>query len=274
MADESGYLEFIAVVAPIALKAIGSAAASGDNAEAERLRVEASRQYNIPLPDLQSIISALRTSSSLQAVMADPRYTAAQDDALGGMQELSKTGMGPQDRASLDAATMDAANTYSGMVGRNDQQRLARGQGGSGVDSANAMMAASQGADRAYKGAVQTAASSADRRLSALSSYGSMAERMRNADLMQKNRVAEGQDALDKFNTTTKLGAANQQFDNQTVLAAGKTGGLRDLASLKTAQGNKTENTYAGIGDGISTGAQSAAEEQRWNNYLEKRYPR
>lgn len=270
MADE-GWMEFISVVAPIALKAIGSAAAAGDFEEADRLRQQAAAQYNIPLPDLQTMMKAMGPTN-LAGVSADPRYAGAADDALAGFKGMSETGFSDQDRAGYAQAGREAGNVYSGMMGRNAQLRAARGQTGGGADTADQMAAASLGADRANRSGLEVASRGADRRYQALGAYGSMAERLKGADLSQKNLTATAQDRIDEFNTKAARYAPQQQFENQALLAAGKTGGLNAYANAKTASGNKTENTYADVGEGISRGASAYDEARRYDEYLKKKY--
>lgn len=268
--DES-WMQLIAIVAPLVMKGIGDAASAGDFEEAERLRREAIKAYDIPLPDLNTMVQQLG-ATNLKGVSADPRYTSATDEALGGLGEIAKTGFSAQDRAGYAQAEREAANTFSGMTGRNAQVRASRGQIGSGADTADAFAAASRGADVANQRGLQVAAEGADRRYKALGAYGSLAERLKAADLSQKNLTATAQDRIDEFNTKAKNYLPQQNFENQVMLAAGKTGKMGELAAAKQASGKNTQQTSADIGEGISRGASAYDEARRYDEYLKKKY--
>lgn len=266
-----GWMSFLSMVAPVALRAMGAAAAAGDYAEADRLRQQMITEYNIPLPPMEELAPQL-SGTALAGVKADPRYAEAGDSALGGLKKLSETGFSDQDRAGYDRANMEAANTYSGMMGRNAQVRAARGQSGSGVDTADAFAAASTGADRAYHGGLQVAAQGADRRYQALQGYGAMAERLKQADLTQKNLAASAQDRIAEFNAKSRAGGAMDRFGAQVTLAQGRTGALGTNANARGDRGTKTENTYADVGEGISRGVSAYDEGKQWDDYLKKKY--
>lgn len=267
----SGWMEIVAMAAPLVARGIGSAMAAGDYAKAEELRQQAVRELNIPLPGLDELAQEIGPSH-LEGVKADSRYTGAQDEALRGLKEYSTTGTSAQDRAGYDQAKLDAAGTYSGMMGRNAQLRAARGQSGGGADTADAFAAAATGADRANRTDLTVAADSANRRYSALGAYGSMAERLRAADLSQKNRVADSQDAIERFNSGRRSYAAETGFNNALNLGQLKYGAGQTGANQATAAGRQKEQTAADIGDGVSRGVTAYDEGQRWDDFLKKKY--
>jgi hypothetical protein len=264
--------QLLLTMAPAIARGMGAAAAKGDYDEAERLRQQAINELNLPLPSLQDLTKELGPSR-LEGVQADAQYTGAQNDALSGLKDLSQTGMSAQDRLGYNQAKLEAGNTYSGMMGRNAQLRAARGQVGSGADTADMMEAAQAGADRANRNDLQVASNAADRRYQALGAYGSMAERLRAADLAQKNRVAEAGDAIERFNNEKKTYGAQKYYGNALDAAKLKYGANRTLADDRIQRGEKTENTIADIGEGIQRAGSAYQSGQEYDDFLKKKYP-
>jgi hypothetical protein len=256
--------ELLAMLAPMVMRGIGAATAAGDYEKAEKLRQQAIAEYNIKLPDLESLAGELKTSSALQEVISDPQLEQATNDTLGRYKDIAfGSGSTPEDELALDTARLDAGQTYSGMMGRNQALRAARGQVGGGGEAADAFAAASAGADRAHRGGLEAASAASNRRTNALASYGSLSERLKAADLAQKNLAAQGQDRLDEFNTKTKLGAAQDGFENAYTLGQGRAAATLGEANYNTGKGRRTEETYADVGEGISRGAEAYGQYER-----------
>lgn len=266
------WFQLLMAAAPIIARAIGEASAKGDFDKAEQLRQQAMAQLNIPLPDLKEL-QAQMPDTLLKGVQADSTYTSAQNEALSGMQKYATaTGLQAQDQASLDQATMGAANAYSGMMGRNQQLRAARGQTGSGVDTADQLASAQHGADQAYHGALQVAGDAANRRQQAMGAYGSMAARFREADLAQKNLAAQSQDKINEFNTRQKSYGGQQYFGDETQLAKMKYGAYEDAGQQSMDAGNRKVQTAADIGSGIQKAGSAYDEGNRYDDFLKKKY--
>lgn len=254
----------LAIIIPAAVSIIGQLIASGDRARAEELRKKAAAEYNIPLPDLDSFTKELSTSTELQKVVADPKYSGAAEGALGKMGEYAMgSGMTPEDLATLDEAKQSASQYVAGREGARRQNVLARGIGGSGVDIAGQMATESQGADRAYHGGIQAAGAASGRRLAMLAQYGSFANMLKQQDLAQKNATASAQDNINRFNWQSRVGLKQQGFENAMGLASGKANAEGGLANYYTGSANTTGDVAGGIGQGIGRGVAAVGQAQQ-----------
>ena len=251
----------IAALLPVVTRGIGQAMSAGDRAKAEQLRAQAMAQYDIELPPLADLERELQTDTELRKVVADPGFDEAERNALGELKEYAfGNGMRQEDMAAIEKAKLEALNLESGIRGRNTQQAAARGMMGSGAYAANEEAAAQAAIDRAYKGNLDVAMKAGDRRFKALGMYGDFASRLKESDLSQKNRVAEAQDRINQFNTTSKTSLPLKYAQLQMDLARLKGGALRQGAEDSDTAADRTLNTWGDVGEGLSRGAEAVGE--------------
>jgi hypothetical protein len=257
----------LAALAPAAARGIGAALAAGDRETAESLRLQAMADLNIKLPELTKLEAQFQNDTELKKVMADPRYSGAQDSALNRMGQYSTEGMTDQDIAAIESAKREAANVESGVLGRNRQAMAARGISGSGIDLAN-QMAASQGAvDRAYAGGMKMASDAADRRMRATLQNGDFASRLGENDLAHKERVAGAQDRINEFNTSDQRHVRDSNradekwlYGQQWDQAKAKSGLDLTRSGAADDAADRTEGTISDIGEGVSNVAAGTDE--------------
>ena len=250
----------IAALIPAATSAIAAAASSGDRSKAEDLRQKAMKEYDIDLPPLETLEAEMQTDSELQKIVADPKYTQAQDSALGMQMDMAKgSGLMPEDVATLERAKREAAGVERGILGRNQQSMMARGISGSGLDLSNQMQAGQSAIDRAYQSATQAAGDASARRQNALFNVGNFAARLRESDLGQKNRAASAQDEINRFNTADKRDMRDynerakwSRYDRDLALRDRRYNAVRGRANDADEHADRTQEVITGTGAGIS----------------------
>lgn len=116
-----------------------------------------------------------------------------QEAAMRELEQMSKTGMGAQERLALEQSRRQAAQDSQAKLATIQQQMQAQGMGGSGAQIA-AMLGSGQAADdRQAMEALQIAAQAGNRRKDAIKDMFSAAGQMRSADL-----------DVDKYNVGTE----------------------------------------------------------------------
>jgi hypothetical protein len=221
----------------------------------------------------------------------------------GGLRLQDKAAL--QD-AMLDNQVRDRANR-EGITA--DMAR--RGLGGSGFEFASQLAAQQSGADRDSRNSLQVAAQAQDRALQSIMGAGDMATKFRSQDFQEQAQKAAAADAINRFNTSnlqdvqgrniasqnraqemnladkqrisdanTNLsnqeqqynkGLAQQQFENETRVAAGKSGQYGQMAANEQQKGQQLGNTFTNIGQGISGLATNQANQDYWSNYFKNR---
>jgi hypothetical protein len=165
---------------------------------------------------------------------------AGNGDALAKLDEISKTGMGPADRAAILRGYSDAgtfARGREGVAAQRDEMMGGVGrQGGSQLAQDQSAQAATQ---RAYLGGLEQTSAAAQRRMQA--TQLAMQERARNQQALNNYRLAATGKLADQL-------GAEQESRNQ-ALSAG--------ANAVGAAGGYLANKYLGGAPTIDHGMQT-----------------
>ncbi|MBA2680999.1 MAG: tail fiber domain-containing protein [Ktedonobacteraceae bacterium] len=162
------------------------------------------------------------SASEMSKISTDPRERDAQFAALNSLGDQAKTGFSAQDKADL-AGIEDSSNRAN--KGRQDaiaQNFAARGMSGSGMELAQADMAAQGAANQQYQGGLQKAAMSQNNQRAAVAALGQLGGQMQGQDFSQQAQKASAADAIAKFNTTNTIGS------NQYNAGVQNTAGMRN----------------------------------------------
>ena len=154
----------------------------------------------------------LAEQTRMAGISVPPELLSAQQNALRRISEIAdEGGLTAIDRARLFDAKEEMATASRGAQEAIMQEAAQRGVSGSGVEMANRMLAQQAAATRGARAGVDTAAEAQRRALEAISQSGQMAGSMRTQSMNEQARVAEAQDAINRFNTeiTNRTSAAN-----------------------------------------------------------------
>lgn len=219
-------------------------------------------------------------------------------------------GMRLQDKAAIQDAMMQSnikgRSDREAIVA--DAAR--KGQSGSGFELAAQLSGQQGNADQLANQSLKTAAGAQDRALQSIMGAGDMATKMRSQEFGEEAQKAQAQDAINRFNTSNlqdvhhrNIGSQNraqemnlanaqdisnrntnvanqqqqfnknliqQQFDNQTRLAAGKTGQYNQEAQGELNKGQMIGNAASNIGGGLGSSANAYAQNRYWDDYFNK----
>jgi len=283
--------------------------AGDDNAAAQDALERASKQFNIPLPQLKELAlknpnwekdlqastvaapadvqykgAATNDAALTQAgpsawdqVSTDPRLKDQQMASLGALKQLSdKGGMNATDQANLSRIQDSAAQADAGRRGAIMESQDRRGMGGSGMDLM-AQLASSQAATQQQsQQGLDVAGQAQARALQAMQAGGSLAGNIRNQDFGEQGQVASARDAINKFNSSNANQMAQynaSQGNEQNRFNAGNTLGAQEFNSgtnLGAAKFNAGQTQAANQFN--TTGAQAVSDAGVANQNSASRY--
>lgn len=232
-------MPWLAALAPMIGGAIGTAAASGDQSQAQAAYQSALNQMlGVTTPtisqqqvNLQNYQNAGQlTPAMMQAaqtgpnaynnISVDPRLQTAQMTALSQMGNLANGGLNAQDIAALNNIRNQSAAQATSMNKGVMANMAARGMAGGGAQLASELANNQQAANMAGNASLNVGGQAASRALDALSGYGGMASNIQAQQFNQGAQKAQAQNALAQFNASMKNNANqyNTQAQNQSNL--------------------------------------------------------
>lgn len=240
---------------PIIMGLIGEAMASGNAEEAERLRKQAIAQFNIDLPDLETIQAQSINSQAAQA-QGSAEGKSSRLEALRGLQARAQEGYTAEDRAAIGETLSEV-----------DQQARGRSEAiMRGVDptsgAALALRAgnAQNATQVANRRGLDIAAGSRAAQLQALQAQGQLAGQVDDSEFGQAYKRGGAGDAVAQFNERNRLGATQQnnanamaQANQQMDLASKKAGALGGAVSAEEQEAERKRRMMQGVGSGLST---------------------
>lgn len=254
----------IAMIATsVGMPLVGEIFGSGNDAKANQLREEALAEYmGISVPELRELAPHLIDRTNLENVSTDPRFDSAQDESMGRLQEIGRSG-------GLDARArgrMEEARLEAGSQAKADRDAVlnsarARGTVGTGEELTAQLQADQAASNRERMAGVQGLSDAEQRALEAISGAGAMAGQRQAQQFNQRATVATAQDRIDEFNAQTANDFAqyNQQqqqqhFNNEMDLANARAGVRLGNANQQQQQGERDRQRWGGIGQGATYG--------------------
>jgi len=239
----------------VAGSVIGQMLAQGKHDEVRRIREEAMQRFgNTSLSSLEAIAKEKLGPSALGGVSMDAKYKSAQDAALERLMGIANAeGMDAQSKAKLDAARMEAAGYQRGVEGAAESDLAQRGMLDSGALVAMKGRSAQAGVDRMHRDSVAAAGDASERALQALMAGGSMAERLGQIDLGQKNLAASAEDRIAQFNLGNRTAAEQGLVNAKLAIARGMNGVGDQQAGDAEAEAARIQNTARGVGKAAGT---------------------
>lgn len=258
-----------AAAVPVIAGAIGNAQAGKARKDAERRSDEMAELYrSLNVPSLESqqydptmqdyagdIDPALLASipgleSALSQVTSDPRFTQAQYQSLGGLDELvAGGGMTQMDKLEFQRAQDQAGQESARQQASITRDMAERGIAGGGMELAQ-RLASAQGAANTSSAAAQNMAATAQQRaLQALMERGNMAGDMQSQDFGRKSTAANARDMMAKWNQEQALGV-NKANANAANAAAAQNQQTRQYVNKDNqyATNNAKQNNAQAVG--------------------------
>jgi len=238
--------------------------------------------------------------------LAAQRRALAEIEKLG-----LEGGLRLQDKATIQDAMLEGqVKDRANRMAISDEMAR-RGLGGSGFEVASKLQGQQATADRDAQNRLSVAAKAQDRALQALMQSGELSTQYRNQDFQQQAAKAAAQDSINRFNTANSQdvmskntalqnrameanlaqkqktadqntalsnyeqeynkGVAQRRFENETKIAAGKTGQLNNQAGLAIDQGKNAGNFWSNIGAAGVGAATAASQRDFWDKYFAKK---
>lgn len=232
--------------------------------------------------------------SRMEDVSTDPRLAQAQMQALETLSEIGQTGLTPAEQAAMRSMQRQVAQQEQSRQNAILQEMARRGTAGGGMELAARLQSSQGSADRASAEADRLAQMAQARALQGLTQAGSLGGQIRaqefgeqtdvakaadaiaqwNAanqqsvrqrniqaqqqaqlrNLQERQRIAEQQAAIRNYQQEANKGLAQQQFQNQLNLAAGRAGQYGGQAESADAAAKRAGQMWSGIGTGVGTG--------------------
>ena len=280
--------------------------------EAQKVQLEMLQSAGLYTPELEQALALGPTA--LENVSIDPRLRQQQMQALEQFSQIAQTGATPADQAMMEMVRRNAAAEAQAKQGQILQEMQARGQGGSGAELIARLQSAESGADRLQQAQLQEAVAKQNARMAALQQQSNLASGLRSQDYGEQMDLAKTRDAIAQFNLQNQqnigsrnVGARNQaqqqnlqnqqnianqnvalrnqqqqynkgllqqQFQNQMSKATGANAAGQNLAGMFGQQAANTAAGYAQMGQGIGSGFQAIANQNRQDDILNKLFPK
>lgn len=225
--------------------------------ESKALILEKFKEAGIYTPQLEENLKKL-PDSAFEQIKTDQRLKDAQMEALTGLQQAGRVGLGPQERAALAVAQDEAAREASGRAGQITQQMAARGAGGSGAELAMQIANQQAEANRESLASLQAGGMASQRALQALQQSGALGGQMESQQYQQQANLAQNRDAISRFNTQLQN---EQQRANIERLNQAQLSNLQNrqrIADMNVGQQN------------TETQRQSNARRQYWQDQAQR----
>lgn len=228
-------------------------AADAQGADANALAQQASNLFaNINTPNLnttplqdetwlQNFVPQTYTPWIGQAtqIQDDPASAAAENAALGQMQQFAKGGLQPSDLLLLEQIQQQQANAgTSGSLAATNQLQT-QGLGGSGASYA-AQLAANQAAANSSQSLYANAAQAAmARQTAAINSAGTMAGNIRNQDVSISSQMAAINNAFNTQVQNLRTNAAANAASVNNAATAANLAGQQGVANTNVTTANQ-----------------------------------
>ena len=157
-------------------------------------------------------------ATGLPAGVINQAMRQKQLQSIGGIQELSETGLSAIDRAALTEIQNQIATQERGQRESILQNMAQRGISGSGQELAAQLQSSQAASQQASTQGMQQAAQAQRARMQALSSLSEMAGGIEQTDFQREAQKQEAQDIINRFNVQNRNVAGLRDLDLQQSL--------------------------------------------------------
>lgn len=168
------------------------------------------------------LVAELQGETALKEIATNPQLRQKQMDVLAQLEGLSQTGLGTVDRIALDEAEEKATQDEKSRRASILSEMAQRGTLDSGAQLASQLQSNQQANQNQLDAARNIAKQAQSSRLSAMNALASQAGNLENLDYNRAADVATAQDAIQRFNASTRNQAnqynttSRQNLANQT----------------------------------------------------------
>jgi hypothetical protein len=156
--------------------------------------------------------------------------------ALGGVEQLSQTGLSAIDRAALSEIQNQIAAQERGQRESILQNMAQRGLSGSGQELAAQLQSSQAASQMASQQGLQQAAQAQQARVNALSNLSNMASGIEQTDFERQAQKAQAQDIINQFNVQNRNTAGLRNLQTQ-----------QDLANINVQERNRIAQANADL---------------------------
>jgi hypothetical protein len=167
-------------------------------------------------------------ATGLPAGVINQAMRNKQLQALGGVEELSQTGLSAIDRAALTEIQNEIAMQERGQRESILQNMAQRGMSGSGQELAAQLQSSQAASQLASQQGLQQAAQAQRARVDALSNLSNMATGLESTDFQRQAQKAQAQDVINQFNVQNRNVAGLRNLQTQ-----------QDLSSMNAQERNR-----------------------------------
>jgi len=175
-------------------------------------------------------------ATGLPAGVINQAMRNKQLQALGGVEELSQTGLSAIDRAALSEIQNEIAMQERGQRESILQNMAQRGLSGSGQELAAQLQSSQAASQMASQQGMQQAAQAQQARVNALSNLSNMASGIEQTDFQRQAQKAQAQDVINQFNTQNRNTAGLRNLQTQ-----------QDLANMNVQERNRIAQANADL---------------------------
>lgn len=180
--------------------------------------------------------------TAYRGISVDPNLRKAQLAQLAALEELRDSGgMTLADKANLESIQRDSALQAKSERDAIMQQAAMRGQAGSNMTLANILQAQQAGQNRLSDQDLKIAAMAQERALKAGGLASGLAGDVRGQDFGEQARIAEAEDAANKFNASIRSGMNQFNVSNTLRAAQGNQASRQGVANVGAQYGKEAE---------------------------------
>lgn len=158
-------------------------------------------------------------ATGLPAGVINQAMRQKQLQAIGGVEELSETGLSAIDRAALTEIQNQIATQERGQRESILQNMAQRGLSGSGQELAAQLQASQAASQQASTQGMQQAAQAQQARVNALSNLANLSSGIEQTDFQRQAQKAQAQDVINQFNTQNRNVAGLRNLQTQQDIA-------------------------------------------------------
>jgi len=165
-------------------------------------------------------MASIQEKSASQGIQIPAEYTAAINDTLGGLDEVSKNGYTAIEKAAIQKALNQIMTQARGEQEAIKTNMMERGQWGVGQELVNRNMVAQGAANTASQQGLDIQAAGLKRALEALQAKGQLGMNASQQSFNQQKSQADAQDLINRTNAELRqqMAAQNAEREQQAIL--------------------------------------------------------
>jgi len=172
-------------------------------------------------------------NSAMGDVTTDPKYKEHELAALRELEDQSKNGFTASDRADMARVETSVNRANRGRIGAIQQNMLARGMGGSGMELVANLQSSQDANEIAAMKALEQEGMIQDRKSQATRDLGGMSASLQSRDFAQAAEKARAKDAIAQFNNANRNNANRVNLSNDQNVSNLNVGSANDFSQNK-----------------------------------------